>query len=275
MFSPQRMKHFIITPFYVRRDLHRKIGTELPTGSWLEHRLQLFEEYCLPSVVAQSDQNFEWFIYFDDATPGQYLERMRVLTARYPNISIKLCAFWESPTIISHVVAALDSATKWIITSRLDNDDALRQDFVSRLHFAAEERREFLNFPSGIVLYARKSYRYRHLSNAFLSFVEPSQNPRTAFSLAHEEAKEVAPVRQLDEAPAFLQVVHGQNYSNKPRGTRTLKRRALIGFEAIPAVQHLENDETVLGVLVDNMTRVVAWKMRDLLIALAKTATRP
>jgi len=274
VFCPQQMKHFILTPFYTRRAFRGKNDDSLPPPEWLDHRLRLFEEYCLPSVANQSSQNFEWFIYFDETTPAHYLERMRSLTARYPNVSLKLCAFWESPTIIKHVVAALDQGTKWIITSRLDNDDALHRDFVSMLHSAVEERREFLNFPRGIILYSGKCYIYEHRSNAFLSFVEPAESPRTAFSLAHEQAMEVAPVRQLGRTPAFLQVIHGKNVSNKPRGTRIPARRALVGFETIPAVQHLGADETALGIIVDNLAAVIVWRLRDLVISLAKAMRR-
>jgi hypothetical protein len=274
MFSSQRMKHFIITPFYVRRELTGKTDYSLPPAEWLEHRLQLFEDYCLPSVVNQSNQDFEWFIYFDESTPARYLDRIGSLTAPYRNICIKPCAFWESPTIIKHVVAALDHGTKWIMTSRLDNDDGLHRDFVALLHAAVEERREFLNFPRGIILYSGKCYIYQHRSNAFLSFVEPAQSPRTAFSLAHEQATQVAPVRQLGKTPAFLQVVHGKNVSNKPRGTRIHTRRALVGFEAIAAIQRLGADETSFGVIVDNMTAVLVWKLRDLVISFAKAMRR-
>jgi putative rhamnosyltransferase len=274
MFSSQRMKHFIITPFYVRRELTGKTDGSLPSTEWLDHRLQLFEDYCLPSVVNQSSQNFEWFIYFDESTPARYLERIGLLTTRYRNIRIKLCAFWESPTIIKHVVAALDQGTKWVMTSRLDNDDGLHRDYVAMLHSAVEERTEFLNFPRGIILYSGKCYIYEHRSNAFLTFVEPAESPRTAFSLAHEQAVQVAPVRQLGRTPAFLQVVHGKNVSNKPRGTRIHARRALVGFEAIRAVQHLGSEETFFGVLVDNMTAVLMWRLRDLMISVAKVIRR-
>lgn len=146
------MQHFIITPFYVRRQFTGKTGkieVQLAEPDWLEQRLRLFEDYCLASVANQSNQNFKWLIYFDDSTPAKYLDRTRSLTKSYQNISIKTCAFWETPTIITDVTAALVASTKWIITTRLDNDDGIHRDFVSMIHSAAQERREFLNFPAG------------------------------------------------------------------------------------------------------------------------------
>jgi len=271
------MQHFIITPFYVRRHFTGKTGkieVQFAEPEWLEHRLQLFEDYCLVSVTNQSDQDFKWFIYFDDSTPPRYLDRIVSLTKSHRNIFIKTCAFWETPTLIKDVVAALAANTQWIITTRLDNDDGIHRDFVSMIHAAAAERREFLNFPRGIILYSGKCYRYEHPSNAFLSLVEPAEQPKTAWCIAHTKAGQIAPVRQLPDTPAFLQVVHGKNVSNKPRGTRIFARRALPGFESIPEMRQLGNNETWWGVVSENATTVLLWKLRDFLVSLIKAVTR-
>jgi Putative rhamnosyl transferase len=271
------MQHFIITPFYVRRHFTGKTGkieVQLAEPDWLEHRLKLFEDYCLVSVTHQSDQNFKWFIYFDDSTPPYYLDRIGSLTKNHRNIFIKTCAFWKTPTLIEDIVAALAADTKWIITTRLDNDDGIHRDFVSMIHSAAQERTEFLNFPRGIILYSGKCYLYEHPSNAFLSLVEPVEQPKTAWCIAHNQARQIAPVRQLTDTPAFLQVVHGKNVSNKPRGTRIFARRARAGFEAIPHLSQLGDKETWLGVVSDNVTTVLLWRLRDFVVSLIKAIIR-
>jgi hypothetical protein len=277
MFSSQTMKHFIITPFYVRRHFTAKTGKiEVRHASleWLDDRLRLFEAYCLPSVAAQSDQNFTWYLYFDDSTPRKYLERVAAAIARRDNIFIKRCALWEGSTLVNDLVAGLDEHTRWVITTRLDNDDGLQRDFVSMLHAAVEEKTEFLNFPRGIIWYSGKCYAYRHPSNAFLSMVEPADSPRTVWLVPHEKAARIAPVRQLSQTPAFLQVIHGNNVSNKPRGTRIDARRALIDFEAIEALQGSGERETSAGIMLENATSVVLWKLRDWLISMAKPLRR-
>jgi Putative rhamnosyl transferase len=142
------------------------------------------------------------------------------------------------------------------------------------LHAAAEEKTEFLNFPRGIIWYSGKCYLYRHSSNAFLSMVEPAAAPRTVWLGPHEDAARVAPVRQLAQTPAFLQVIHGKNVSNKPRGTRMNARRALIGFEAIEALQGRQARESATGIMLENATSVVLWKLRDWLISMAKPLRR-
>jgi Putative rhamnosyl transferase len=271
------MKHFIITPFYVKRHFTAKTGKiEVRHASleWLDDRIRLFEAYCLPSVAAQSDQNFTWYLYFDDSTPEKYLDRIAAAIGPRENILIKRCALWEGTTLVNDLLAGLDEHTRWVITTRLDNDDGLQRDFVSVLHAAVEEKTEFLNFPRGIIWYSGKCYLYRHPSNAFLSMVEPAASPRTVWLVPHEDAARVAPVRQLSQKPAFLQVIHGNNVSNKPRGTRIDTRSALIGFEAIEALRGSGEHETSTGIMLENATSVVLWKLRDWLISMAKSLRR-
>jgi hypothetical protein len=271
------MKHFIITPFYVRRHFTApsgKIEVRLASLEWLNDRLRLFEAYCLPSVAAQSNRNFSWYLYFDDSTPSEYLDRVAVAIAGTNNVFIKRCALWEGSTLVNDVVTGLDEHTRWVITTRLDNDDGLQRDFVTMLHAAVEERMEFLNFPRGIIWYSGKCYAYGHPSNAFLSMIEPANSPRTVWLVPHEKAARIAPVRQLSDIPAFLQVVHGNNVSNKPRGTRIDARRALSGFEAIEALRGSGQRETPTGIMLENATSVVLWKLRDFLISLAKPLRR-
>lgn len=277
MFSGQTMKHFIITPFYVRRHFTAKTGkieVQLASLDWLDDRLRLFESYCLPSVAAQTDQNFSWYLYFDDSTPQKYLDRVTAAISGNNNMFIKRCPIWKGATLVSDVESALDPQTRWVITTRLDNDDGLHREFVSMLHAAIEDKMEFLNFPRGIIRYSGKCYVYQHSSNAFLTLVEPASDPRTVWLVQHEKAARLAPVRQLSETPAFLQVVHGKNVSNKPRGTRIDSRRALIGFEAIEALRGSGAPESSTGILLENATRVVLWKLRDWLISIAKPLRR-
>ena len=55
---------------------------------WMENRFWLFENYCLPSVVNQSNQNFIWCLYFDIETTEKYKQRINKLIEPYTNIRI-------------------------------------------------------------------------------------------------------------------------------------------------------------------------------------------
>ncbi|MBL4887641.1 MAG: hypothetical protein JKZ03_04155 [Flavobacteriaceae bacterium] len=54
------MKHFIITKFNLKGKNSRtdKGGSIMSTKEWLNHRLNLFQKYCLPSVKNQNNKAF-------------------------------------------------------------------------------------------------------------------------------------------------------------------------------------------------------------------------
>jgi hypothetical protein len=266
-------EHFVITRYFVRfnekaNDRDAKLRA---SPGWLENRLELFKKFCLPSVTAQSIQNFRWLIYFDEDVPANYLAQVRALTSVHKNIEIITCRFFNTELLVSSVRSYLDSNTKWVLTTRLDNDDGWHRDFVKILHTQLQfEQREFLNFPVGVIYYSDRTYLYKHPSNAFISFLERSDNFLTVWCGQHLYLDRVAPVRQLPTFPAFLQAVHSQTQSNKPRGVRVHRILALQGFEAMTQLFEQPSKETDLSILLDNMTSVAKWAARDRAIALIR-----
>ena len=51
-------EHIVITRFHVRIN---ESGV-LPGDDWIADRLRKFKAYCLPSMLAQSNMDFAWFI---------------------------------------------------------------------------------------------------------------------------------------------------------------------------------------------------------------------
>lgn len=267
-------KHFILTRFWFARG---PSGVNAPTSDarqWLEDRLKLFNSYCLPSVVGQSCQDFKWLISLDALTPADFLARMRRLVSPWNNIEILVRDEW-GPTLRSDIANGVAGKTEWVLTTRFDSDDGLHRDFVKRLHEAiGDPVQEFLNFPNGILIYRNNCYLYQHLSNAFISLLEPVDTVKTVFWAPHERVNEVGPVRQLSPAPAFLQVVHGTNDSNKPRGYRVHKILALQGFEAVRTLHDPPLEESNAEILLDNAIWGSLWFVRDRLADQMKSFRR-
>lgn len=73
--------HYPVQPEPYAQDKH-----DLPTRTdrWLEHRFEVFERYCLPSVAAQTSGNFTWLCLFDAATPESCRRRIEGYKARCP-----------------------------------------------------------------------------------------------------------------------------------------------------------------------------------------------
>src|SRR6185295_9702800 len=80
--------HFLITRFNLKNkdwDL-TKNKEALLDDSWMDERIHLFETYCLPSVVNQSNSNFKWLLFFDETTTEKYRQKINELVKNHPNI---------------------------------------------------------------------------------------------------------------------------------------------------------------------------------------------
>ncbi len=67
--SVPKFKHFVITLFNLKLWTQDKNNVSTRTDEWLEKRFELFENYCLPSLKAQTNKNFVWLCLFDQFTP--------------------------------------------------------------------------------------------------------------------------------------------------------------------------------------------------------------
>jgi Putative rhamnosyl transferase len=264
------LQHIVITRYFVQMseaaaDVNAILSTD---ETWLDARFEIFKAFCLPSVVAQTVKGFTWLIFFDAATPGAQLNRVRNLVAEHPFIRIVLCTSFDDDTRAEAVRAELRPETRWLLTTRLDNDDGWRRDFVERLHEQLRfERREFLNYPVGLLYYADKTFLYRHPSNAFISLLEPVEHFTTVWCDQHVNLSRHAPIRQLPPSPTFIQVVHKGTRSNKPRGVRIHRFLALPGFEAIAPLAGEGPPENDWGIFGYNGSVALLWAVRDAIAA--------
>jgi hypothetical protein len=187
---------------------------------WLGPRFELFDRYCLPSVREQTCSEFQWVIFFDAETPEPFRSRAELLRdARTHVIFVKTL----SGDLIRETIRTLSSDVSQLITTRLDNDDGLALDAVSRLQENLRDSpdRYYLNVEEGLILSGKRLYLRRDRHNAFVSLVEPTgDSVEGVTSRRHTEIGFHAPVYQVGGGPGWLQVVHGENVSNKIRGLR-------------------------------------------------------
>jgi hypothetical protein len=269
-------RHVMITRFNVLyRDLaHTPAAGKGLDASWLAERFDLFERYCLPSVLAQTSQDFIWLIYFNEATAPAFVERARRACAGRDNIRLMFCDAYDHALVERDLRAELIPKPEWLLTTRLDNDDGLRRDFMKRVHDNLRfSHREALNFPNGIIYAGGKTYLHRDESNAFLSLIEPFEDFKTVLFVMHPDMVQLAPVRQIEGDPAWLQVVHDNNIRNRVRGWRVSVATALEGF-AIAGEAAPRRAEAPLTLLADNLAYGV-WRVAwDRFIEMAKSLRR-
>ena len=214
--------HLIITRFNLRYP-----GIQ-PSADWLEHRFNLFRQFCYPSVRAQTNQNFRWLVLFDSETPANYREQINAL-CDWPNFQpcfieeYRLAVFLDSfvrPNLAPHATH--------LISTTLDNDDALARDFVQTVQtYFAQQTFQFLNFANGLRLdlQTNRLYSCSVKCNPFITLVENIEGGEMKtmlgalpHSLILERFGNV--VEEIDIAPIWLQVVHGRNLAPTGRWGR-------------------------------------------------------
>lgn len=258
--------HVIMTPFNCKRTRNpadRKFDTLLQPN-WLEHRFQLFERFCLPSVIHQTSQNFFWWIYFDKNTDIGILNRARKGIEGHPNFNIRTCDIFGSETARSDIAGEFGVSKPWILTTRLDNDDGLHHDHVRVLHENVRpDQTEALEFPYGVVYVDGAIYLSRQRHNAFISISEPLKDCKTVTLMRHKEIAHAFPVRIVSQTPAWLQTIHDLNVSNKIRGWRVSPKEIPTGFDVGDPCELIDVKKT--AIFAENLTLGVARYSRDLM----------
>jgi hypothetical protein len=183
---------------------------------WLRYRLGFFIELACVSLGNQlHDPSFRWLVFFDaDREPWLQEAIDELAPGLFEPVWIDRPFF----SVVADEVRARATAP-YVITTRIDSDDAVSRDFVSSVHAAFEPTdRLAINFDHGLQ-FERGGLlrRYTHRSNAFVSLIErvdDGSRPQTVFARPHGSIADIAPVRHLGGPPKWLVIVHGSNMLN-------------------------------------------------------------
>jgi putative rhamnosyltransferase len=137
-----RFRHFVITRFNIRINEAFKhvwgpvirIPIDPLDPAWLSVRFKLFEMTCLPSIVGQLEQNFAWMILVDSHLQATDRERLLALTKGKKETFIHACDAQTDLTSLDWLRPYLGDGPDYVITTNLDNDDALPARFVATMH---------------------------------------------------------------------------------------------------------------------------------------------
>lgn len=214
-------KHYILTMFNVEAVFSR--GTFLQR-EWLDHRFDLFAKYCLPSIARQTCSNFTWVVLMDERTPIQYQERLRHLLSKSVERHSVLLTGPKWPHMMRLFIQGnLPYETTHVITTRIDNDDAMHKDLILSVqrHFDRQDY-TFVEFVNGYSYDARNSTlrRSKYVGNPFVSLIEKfRQDITTVFCGDHLKLREKGPFITIPEPPAWIHVIHDRNAINEHFGT--------------------------------------------------------
>lgn len=271
--------HVILTRFNLATPGRESTLRNQP--GWLDSRFALFEHYCLPTLAAQTCRDVRWIVYFDEDTPAPFrarIEACRKVADFHPYFT-PLFPGERWGQSAREVLAAEGRTAPWLLSTRLDNDDGLAVDFVARVQAAARAaladpagpRRTALNLTNGVVFDGRRAYALAHPSNAFSSLLEPWEAARTVWEVSHMDLAAAAPVVQVGGPPAWLQVVHGGNVSNKIRGRR-IATAGLAG--RFPPAIDLGPPASAAAVAAENLLLAPVRDARDRAAGLVRRLVR-
>lgn len=220
----KEFQHIILTRFNLPSSDYSE-GRNV-SHDWLSERFRLFERYCFGSVKGQSCGDFLWFVLFDEATPAEFKERIAEYSkesffrAIFLNQSQTENLYHELNLLIHKELEQKQLNPNFILTTRLDNDDALHREFVERVQaeFAGLEHEALIDFERGLQLVEQREvlksheFRFSHFTTLAESF---SGEIETVLSFPHDSVPSgVAVHLGRLRTPMWLEVIHGGNVSN-------------------------------------------------------------
>jgi len=226
-----RYQHIIITHFNIRwKTVSKKGRFELfknpLSQEWMDHRFDLFDKYCYPSITNQTNQDFDWFVFFDPAITDK--ERLKQYDRITP-IFIPSGIFFNPSHVCKHINPLI---LDFLITTNLDNDDSLNINYVETLHnsLTGKYNVEVVEFPHGYLFdhSTRETRSYHEEHGAFMSLIEKPNSTRLRGSSRRIPFKTIrfADHRHIvkkirsnytrieTDEPMWLQVVHDKNAKN-------------------------------------------------------------
>lgn len=232
------MKHFLITRFNLKNSYWNKIGEEYTvlTEDWLNHRFFLFENYCLPSVINQTNKNFIWLVAFDIDTPEAFKKRIKSSFRNHTNFYPLFIDGFNNlqPSIEENIKRLTAKQDKYIVTTRLDNDDILHKDFIRTIqHLFVATPNTVIDLRRGFQLAIKDNNNevraYNRAYNPFISLVESLTDFETVISKEHRKWKNSTATVVNTKDYLWIQLVHDKNQSNKK--DYTLIKIAKLNFK--------------------------------------------
>lgn len=208
-------KHIILTRFNLPFDLQSNIHIQ---REWLTERMRLFEQYCLPSIVQQTNRQFTWVILASDQTPRDMQNMLLSLTAIYPFIHILFCAYTNDlNALYQQVGEKYVQGYDYLLSTRIDSDDMLSANFCQALQSSVQNSLEegIYTFPNGIQWFERNhlTHGVRYDKNHFLSFFESASHVKTCLGFDHTKVSTQQLIRVCGIA-MWCEIVHGNNICN-------------------------------------------------------------
>jgi len=255
-------QHYILTRFNLRAThwTTTKNKEKVLTEEWLKERFDLFENYCFSSVKNQSNQNFKWLVFFDVNTPENYKLKVEEYRKSYDNFYPFFIDGMPNflPEIIKNI--KLLDTEKFIITSRLDNDDCLHEDYINVVQSYFDSQNHLaIDLIDGYTLQIGEKIRFgfqKHLYNPFISLIEKKDDFKTVwFRSRHGSWKYEKKIIRIKDKRLWLGVIHAKNKVNQFEGYGRVDAEIIHKFH----ISETKTEEILNGISNYNSWRMLSF----------------
>lgn len=221
-----KFTHYLITRYNVPIPGFQmdKAGKVTRDETWLEDRFNLFQKFCLPSILHQSNKDFQWLIYVDRETPEKYYNQLNALIQNIPNI--KLYGVPDHKECLHHIDQILTQATTpYVITSRVDNDDALGVHYIETVQENfIEKDKVIINLLHGVGYDDHRNIvtlLYNMRNNHFTSLIELKKKDGrhvTVRGFQHDDVPDDYSIINVHSKYSWLKLFHERNVKSRTFG---------------------------------------------------------
>lgn len=239
-----KFTHYLVTRFNVPIEQWGRDKKGLPTldDAWMEHRLNLFARFCVPTVAGQTEKNFKWIIYCDENSGELSLDRIYHLIPAIPETTVRLVVDYNQ--MLNDIkLLILNSSTRFVITSRVDNDDGLGKHYIRDVQRAFVEKDNVIINLNGGILYDEEKKILTEIRrgrlNHYTSLIEeikPADNLVSIMGYPHDRPPADYQIIERECRYSWLKIIHSRNLSSRTHGKPVSLKEVLSHFAVDPGL---------------------------------------
>ena len=232
----------VLTPtyFFERFDTLEKTAAHIFAPDRMALRFHLFENLCLPTLIKQTDPDFQCVVLTAKTMPAQYLTRLQDLVAPWPNIHCRPVGTEKHYQLIKDGYNSVptNGATHRLLF-RLDDDDAVDLDYVRRTKSFAAGLQKLNTADTPVIIAHNRGYyvKVQDSDNEVFDAVEraplsvgiallaPVDYPRNPYRYNHRALARHYNVYSDISVPGFVRTIHDTNKSTPTQTGLTHKQK--------------------------------------------------
>lgn len=199
------MEHLVIIRFSVIFKNRPEFNKRLPDlfkKERLDLRFELFEKFCLWSLINQTLINFKAIIVYDKKLPKEYLEKLINLTKDHKFIILHEWNIEDSIASNEWLQKYIDKSKELLVTSRFDDDDIIRTDLNESMYGYIYRKRKYvknciISFAKGKFIYIdNEGYSispscYKNNIGIWLTYVTNINSTKNIYSFDHSRINQI------------------------------------------------------------------------------------